>query len=110
MLCLPVETGAPPVKQTASFKIKDAKCHLHPKLTGRAEDRGRALGPGEGPHPAYMPDLGNDGLTKKLTIQLQCILFSVCLIFSVCIFNSKFVGKWVSVYLLHSNPHCDYVQ
>ncbi|CAB1336427.1 unnamed protein product [Coregonus sp. 'balchen'] len=52
------KTGAPPVKQTASFKIKDAKCHLHPKLTGRAEDRGRALGPGEGPHPAYMPDLG----------------------------------------------------
>uniref|UniRef100_A0A4W5NGK4 Signal peptide, CUB and EGF-like domain-containing protein 3 n=1 Tax=Hucho hucho TaxID=62062 RepID=A0A4W5NGK4_9TELE len=41
LLCLPVETGAPPVKQTASFKIKDAKCHLHPKLTGRAEDRGR---------------------------------------------------------------------
>uniref|UniRef100_A0A8C7TAC4 Signal peptide, CUB and EGF-like domain-containing protein 3 n=1 Tax=Oncorhynchus mykiss TaxID=8022 RepID=A0A8C7TAC4_ONCMY len=27
--------SAPPVKQTASFKIKDAKCHLHPKLTGR---------------------------------------------------------------------------
>lgn len=43
-----IETGAPPVKQTASFKIKDAKCHLHPKLTGRAEDRGRALGPGGG--------------------------------------------------------------
>ncbi|CDQ71644.1 unnamed protein product [Oncorhynchus mykiss] len=58
LFCLPIETGAPPVKQTASFKIKDAKCHLHPKLTGRAEDRGRALGPGEGPHPAYMPDLG----------------------------------------------------
>uniref|UniRef100_A0A8C5C965 Signal peptide, CUB domain and EGF like domain containing 3 n=1 Tax=Gadus morhua TaxID=8049 RepID=A0A8C5C965_GADMO len=38
---LPVETLAPPVKQTASFKIKDAKCHLHPKLTGRTEDRGR---------------------------------------------------------------------
>ncbi|XP_029575085.1 signal peptide, CUB and EGF-like domain-containing protein 3 isoform X2 [Salmo trutta] len=51
--------GAPPVKQTASFKIKDAKCHLHPKLTGRAEDRGRALGPGEGPHLAYIPDLGS---------------------------------------------------
>uniref|UniRef100_A0A8C7TEF5 Signal peptide, CUB and EGF-like domain-containing protein 3 n=1 Tax=Oncorhynchus mykiss TaxID=8022 RepID=A0A8C7TEF5_ONCMY len=43
------KTGAPPVKQTASFKIKDAKCHLHPKLTGRAEDRGRALGPGGQP-------------------------------------------------------------
>ena len=47
LLCLSVETLAPPVKQTASFKIKDAKCHLHPKLTGRAEDRGRALGPGK---------------------------------------------------------------
>ncbi|KAG8002525.1 signal peptide protein, partial [Nibea albiflora] len=42
------ETLAPPVKQTASFKIKNAKCHLHPKLTGRTEDRGRTLGPGGG--------------------------------------------------------------
>uniref|UniRef100_A0A7N8WV88 Signal peptide, CUB and EGF-like domain-containing protein 3 n=1 Tax=Mastacembelus armatus TaxID=205130 RepID=A0A7N8WV88_9TELE len=46
MLCLSVETLAPPVKHTASFKIKNAKCHLHPKLTGRTEDRGRTLGPG----------------------------------------------------------------
>ncbi|KAM8830668.1 signal peptide, CUB and EGF-like domain-containing protein 3 isoform 2-T2 [Synchiropus picturatus] len=43
-----IETLAPPVKQTASFKIKNAKCHLHPKLTGRTEDRGRTLGPGGG--------------------------------------------------------------
>ncbi|KAF3861132.1 hypothetical protein F7725_001387 [Dissostichus mawsoni] len=43
-----IETQAPPVKQTASFKIKNAKCHLHPKLTGRTEDRGRTLGPGGG--------------------------------------------------------------
>uniref|UniRef100_A0A8D3C8M9 Signal peptide, CUB domain and EGF like domain containing 3 n=1 Tax=Scophthalmus maximus TaxID=52904 RepID=A0A8D3C8M9_SCOMX len=41
------KTLAPPVKQTASFKIKNAKCHLHPKLTGRTEDRGRTLGPGQ---------------------------------------------------------------
>uniref|UniRef100_A0A8D0AQ86 Signal peptide, CUB and EGF-like domain-containing protein 2 n=1 Tax=Sander lucioperca TaxID=283035 RepID=A0A8D0AQ86_SANLU len=34
VLCLSVETLAPPVKQTASFKIKNAKCHLHPRLTG----------------------------------------------------------------------------
>lgn len=47
VLCLSVETLAPPVKQTASFKIKNAKCHLHPKLTGRTEDRGRTLGPGQ---------------------------------------------------------------
>lgn len=47
VLCLSVETQAPPVKQTASFKIKNAKCHLHPKLTGRTEDRGRTLGPGQ---------------------------------------------------------------
>lgn len=46
VLCLSVETLAPPVKQTASFKIKNAKCHLHPKLSGRTEDRGRTLGPG----------------------------------------------------------------
>uniref|UniRef100_A0A8D0ATZ2 Signal peptide, CUB and EGF-like domain-containing protein 2 n=1 Tax=Sander lucioperca TaxID=283035 RepID=A0A8D0ATZ2_SANLU len=46
VLCLSVETLAPPVKQTASFKIKNAKCHLHPRLTGRTEDRGRTLGPG----------------------------------------------------------------
>uniref|UniRef100_A0A8C9U8I3 Signal peptide, CUB and EGF-like domain-containing protein 2 n=1 Tax=Scleropages formosus TaxID=113540 RepID=A0A8C9U8I3_SCLFO len=37
------------VKQTASFKIKDAKCHLHPKLRGRAEEGGRVLGPGGQP-------------------------------------------------------------
>ncbi|XP_047451313.1 signal peptide, CUB and EGF-like domain-containing protein 3 isoform X1 [Mugil cephalus] len=43
-----IETLAPPVKQTASFKIKNAKCHLHPKVTGRTEDRGRTLGPGGG--------------------------------------------------------------
>lgn len=46
VLCLSVETLAPPVKHTASFKIKNAKCHLHPKLSGRTEDRGRTLGPG----------------------------------------------------------------
>lgn len=46
LLCLSVETLAPPMKHTASFKIKNAKCHLHPKLTGRTEDRGRTLGPG----------------------------------------------------------------
>uniref|UniRef100_A0A3P9NGH6 Signal peptide, CUB and EGF-like domain-containing protein 2 n=1 Tax=Poecilia reticulata TaxID=8081 RepID=A0A3P9NGH6_POERE len=44
-----VETLAPPVKQKASFKIKNAKCHLHPKLTGKTEDRGRTLGPGGQP-------------------------------------------------------------
>uniref|UniRef100_A0A8B9JKP0 Signal peptide, CUB domain, EGF-like 3 n=1 Tax=Astyanax mexicanus TaxID=7994 RepID=A0A8B9JKP0_ASTMX len=41
-----IETLAPPVKQTASFRIKNAKCHLHPKLRGRAEDGGRQIGPG----------------------------------------------------------------
>ncbi|XP_043985182.1 signal peptide, CUB and EGF-like domain-containing protein 3 isoform X2 [Gambusia affinis] len=43
-----VETLASPVKQKASFKIKNAKCHLHPKLTGKTEERGRTLGPGGG--------------------------------------------------------------
>ncbi|KAL6483640.1 hypothetical protein MHYP_G00085120 [Metynnis hypsauchen] len=41
-----IETLAAPVKQTASFRIKNAKCHLHPKLRGRAEDGGRQIGPG----------------------------------------------------------------
>ncbi|KAI2649440.1 Signal peptide, CUB and EGF-like domain-containing protein 3 [Labeo rohita] len=44
-----VETQAPPVKQTASFRIKNAKCHLHPKHKGRAEDNGRQIGPGGQP-------------------------------------------------------------
>uniref|UniRef100_A0A8C8A0E6 Signal peptide, CUB and EGF-like domain-containing protein 2 n=1 Tax=Oryzias sinensis TaxID=183150 RepID=A0A8C8A0E6_9TELE len=35
------KTLAPPVKEKASVKIKNAKCYLHPKLTGRTEDRGR---------------------------------------------------------------------
>uniref|UniRef100_A0A673FS84 Signal peptide, CUB and EGF-like domain-containing protein 2 n=1 Tax=Sinocyclocheilus rhinocerous TaxID=307959 RepID=A0A673FS84_9TELE len=34
------KTQAPPVKQTVSFRIKNAKCHLHPKHKGRAEDNG----------------------------------------------------------------------
>lgn len=44
---LSVETLASPVKQTASFRIKNAKCHLHPKLRERAEDGGKQIGPGE---------------------------------------------------------------
>lgn len=42
-----LETQAPPVKQTASFRIKNAKCYLHPKHKGRAEDNGRQIGPGQ---------------------------------------------------------------
>uniref|UniRef100_A0A3B4EBT6 Signal peptide, CUB and EGF-like domain-containing protein 3 n=1 Tax=Pygocentrus nattereri TaxID=42514 RepID=A0A3B4EBT6_PYGNA len=45
-VCLTVETLAAPVKQTASFRIKNAKCHLHPKLRGQADDGGRQIGPG----------------------------------------------------------------
>ncbi|TSL61128.1 Signal peptide, CUB and EGF-like domain-containing protein 3 [Bagarius yarrelli] len=41
-----IETSASPVKQTASFRIKNAKCHLHPKLRGRVEDGGKQIGPG----------------------------------------------------------------
>ncbi|KAK1152762.1 signal peptide, CUB and EGF-like domain-containing protein 3 isoform X4 [Acipenser oxyrinchus oxyrinchus] len=41
-----LETLTPPVKQKASFKIKDAKCHLHPKLKGRQDDGSRQLGAG----------------------------------------------------------------
>ncbi|KAM9446034.1 signal peptide, CUB and EGF-like domain-containing protein 3 isoform 1-T1 [Clarias gariepinus] len=41
-----IETLASPVKQTASFRIKNAKCHLHPKLRERAEDGGKQIGPG----------------------------------------------------------------
>ncbi|XP_016086844.1 signal peptide, CUB and EGF-like domain-containing protein 3 [Sinocyclocheilus grahami] len=44
-----IETQAPPVKQTVSFRIKNAKCHLHPKHKGRAEDNGRQIGPGGQP-------------------------------------------------------------
>ncbi|XP_062871352.1 signal peptide, CUB and EGF-like domain-containing protein 3 isoform X2 [Trichomycterus rosablanca] len=41
-----VETLTAPVKQTASFRIKNAKCHLHPKLRGRVDDGGKQIGPG----------------------------------------------------------------
>ncbi|XP_005988472.1 signal peptide, CUB and EGF-like domain-containing protein 3 [Latimeria chalumnae] len=40
------ETLAPPVKQKASFKIKDAKCNLHPRLKGRQEDGAKHSGTG----------------------------------------------------------------
>lgn len=59
-LCLSVEALAPPVKQTASFKIKNAKCHLHPKLPGRTEDRGRTLGQGQ-------------SLTGYVSLQMRCL-------------------------------------
>lgn len=35
-----------PVKQRASFKIKDAKCRLHLRNKGKAEEASRILGPG----------------------------------------------------------------
>lgn len=43
------ETVAAPVKQKASFKIKDAKCHLHPRTKGKQEEAGRAGTQGEVP-------------------------------------------------------------
>lgn len=41
------ETVAAPVKQKASFKIKDAKCHLHPRAKGKQEEAGKAGAQGE---------------------------------------------------------------
>lgn len=41
------ETVAAPVKQKASFKIKDAKCHLHPRTKGKQEEAGKAGAQGE---------------------------------------------------------------
>uniref|UniRef100_A0A670J9E5 Signal peptide, CUB domain and EGF like domain containing 3 n=1 Tax=Podarcis muralis TaxID=64176 RepID=A0A670J9E5_PODMU len=35
------ETVAAPIKQKASFKIKDAKCHLHPRMKGKQDEVGR---------------------------------------------------------------------
>ncbi|NWJ11706.1 SCUB3 protein, partial [Crypturellus undulatus] len=40
--CAETAAGAPPVKQKASFKIKDAKCHLHPRAKGKQDEAGRA--------------------------------------------------------------------
>ncbi|KAL8178953.1 UNVERIFIED_CONTAM: Signal peptide, CUB and EGF-like domain-containing protein 3, partial [Gekko kuhli] len=45
-----VETVAAPIKQKASFKIKDAKCHLHPRMKGKQDEIGRNGAPG-GPTP-----------------------------------------------------------
>ncbi|XP_019369696.1 PREDICTED: signal peptide, CUB and EGF-like domain-containing protein 3 isoform X6 [Gavialis gangeticus] len=41
-----VETVAAPIKQKASFKIKDAKCHLHPRAKGKQDESGRPGAPG----------------------------------------------------------------
>lgn len=35
-----------PVKQRASFKVKDARCRLHLRNKGKAEEAGRVPGPG----------------------------------------------------------------
>ncbi|XP_035749625.1 signal peptide, CUB and EGF-like domain-containing protein 3 [Egretta garzetta] len=37
-----LETVAAPIKQKASFKIKDAKCHLHPRAKGKQDEAGKA--------------------------------------------------------------------
>lgn len=37
------------VKQRASFKIKDAKCHLHLRNKGKTEETSRITGPGGAP-------------------------------------------------------------
>uniref|UniRef100_A0A8C5SWG7 Signal peptide, CUB domain and EGF like domain containing 3 n=1 Tax=Laticauda laticaudata TaxID=8630 RepID=A0A8C5SWG7_LATLA len=36
-----IEAVAAPIKQKASFKIKDAKCYLHPHMKGKQDDPGR---------------------------------------------------------------------
>lgn len=42
-----LETVAAPIKQKASFKIKDAKCHLHPRAKGKQDEAGKAGAQGE---------------------------------------------------------------
>ncbi|XP_063212833.1 signal peptide, CUB and EGF-like domain-containing protein 3 isoform X3 [Chroicocephalus ridibundus] len=37
-----LETVTAPIKQKASFKIKDAKCHLHPRAKGKQDEGGKA--------------------------------------------------------------------
>ncbi|ETE73249.1 Signal peptide, CUB and EGF-like domain-containing protein 3, partial [Ophiophagus hannah] len=41
-----IEAVAAPIKQKASFKIKDAKCFLHPHMKGKQDDTGRNGGLG----------------------------------------------------------------
>nr|XP_009932288.1 PREDICTED: signal peptide, CUB and EGF-like domain-containing protein 3 [Opisthocomus hoazin] len=36
------ETATAPIKQKASFKIKDAKCYLHPRAKGKQDEAGKA--------------------------------------------------------------------
>lgn len=37
---------APPIKQKARFKIKDAKCHLRPRSKEKTKDSGKQAGLG----------------------------------------------------------------
>jgi len=43
----PLETATAPIKQKASFKIKDAKCYLHPRAKGKQDEAGKAGAQGE---------------------------------------------------------------
>lgn len=45
-----------PVKQRASFKIKDAKCRLHLRNKGKAEEASRTPGPGLHLPPGLPPN------------------------------------------------------
>lgn len=40
-LCMNKDTLAPPIKQKARFKIKDAKCHLRPRNKEKHRDSSR---------------------------------------------------------------------
>lgn len=42
-----LETVTAPIKQKASFKIKDAKCHLHPRAKGKQDEAGKVGVQGE---------------------------------------------------------------
>ena len=55
------------VKQRASFKIKDAKCHLHLRNKGKTEETSRITGPGLDWGP-YSP--GKENLSLLLLFPL----------------------------------------
>lgn len=58
-----------PVKQRASFKIKDAKCRLHLRNRGKAEEAGRVPGPG-----SDLPPLASTKLYPPLS---PCLLSAI---------------------------------
>lgn len=105
VLCIDTDTLAPPIKQKARFKIKDAKCHLRPRNRDRSRDSSR--------HSQQGIDLSVCLFALLLTCSLQAgsnspfVLIRFVLRLRIISQYSLLLGYRCSPYTLHPKllPH-----